>query len=65
MPLLDEFYESRSDESREVAKKILFSVFGNILGRSGFDHAWDACDADVQEEILSDNLEKIQKELKE
>lgn len=63
MSLLEEYYERYEKPPEDKAKKILFAVVDDLLGRKGFDNEWDGCDTEIREEILQTNLEKIQKQL--
>jgi hypothetical protein len=60
-PLLTEYYDRREKPPTDPAKKILFAVMDDLLDRRGFDNAWDGCDRDIQEEILTTNLENIKR----
>lgn len=59
MSLVDEYYESGEKPPREIEKKILFGVFNDLLGRKGFDNAWDDVDDEIREEIFQENLNII------
>ena len=63
MPLLDEFQNRYQTKPTEPAKKILFGVLGDLLGRKGFDNEWDGIDDETKEELLTENLEIVQKNL--
>jgi hypothetical protein len=61
--LLEEFENRYQVQPAEPAKKILFVVMSDLLGRKGFDNEWDGIDDEIREEILSENLGNIQKNL--
>ncbi len=64
MTLLEEFQGRREQKPVEPAKKILFAVLGDLLGRSGFDNQWDAIDDDdIKEELLEENLAIVKRNL--
>jgi alcohol dehydrogenase class IV len=45
------------------ASKIVDSVLKNLQGRGGFYGFWDSVDEDIQEEIVEELTEVVQKEL--
>ncbi len=57
--LLDEYEERYSNPSPDVAKRILFSLMDNILGRSGYVNVWDSTQSKDKEKLLQTNLEMI------
>lgn len=59
MPLLDEYQNRFRVSPTDPAKKILFAVMNDLLGRGGFDNIWDGCDDETREEILQSNLARI------
>jgi hypothetical protein len=63
MSLLDEYYTRRENPPDDVAKRILFDVVDDIIGRRGFD--WDEIidDPEIKEDLLRTNLEKIRRYL--
>ena len=63
MALLDEFQNRYDVKPTDPAKKILFAVLNDLFGRRGLDNGWDAIDDDVREELLSTNLELVQRNL--
>lgn len=58
MNILEEFHNANLDEP-DPAKKILFTVFFDLIARVGFRSFWQSCTTDVKIEILNTNLEKI------
>jgi hypothetical protein len=56
--LLREFYNASANE-QDPAKKILFTVFSDLIARVGFGEFWNSCDKNIQNEILQTNLQKI------
>ncbi len=56
--LLKEFYNASTNE-QDQAKKILFTVFFDLIARVGFVEFWNSCDENSKNEILQKNLEKI------
>jgi hypothetical protein len=63
MTLLEEFENRYRTEPTEPAKKILFGVLDDLLGRKGFDNEWDGNDRDTKEELLTENLAIVTKNL--
>ena len=63
MSLLKEFQNCYQKKPTDPAKKILFAVLNDLSGRKGFDHAWDATDDEIREELLAENLEIVKKNL--
>jgi len=51
--------EERRVTKVEQAEIITDKVLQNILGRKGFDNAWDEIDADIQKEIKADLLQTV------
>ena len=56
--LLKEFYNANTSE-QDPAKKILFTVFYDLIARVNFEKFWDSCDEKIKNEILQTNLDKI------
>lgn len=56
--LLREFYNASSNE-QDPAKKILFTVFSDLIARVGFREFWNSCNENNKNEILQTNLERI------
>lgn len=63
MTLLDEFRCRYETQPTEPAKRILFAVMDDVLGRKGFDNEWDGIDKEIREEILATNLENVRRNL--
>ena len=49
----------------EIAESIRDAVLGDLLGRKGFDWAWDGIDPDIQEEIRAEVLDLVAARLRE
>ncbi len=62
MTLLEEFYNASPSEP-DPAKKMLFTVFSDLIARVGFGDWWHSCDKNVQKEILQTNLDKIRQQM--
>ncbi len=60
MPLLEEYRNRRENPPTEIAKRILFALMNDILGRKGYDDVWDDTDGADKEELLQTNLAEIQ-----
>lgn len=60
MSLLGEYQDRYTHPPTDQAKKILFDVLDDILGRKGFDYGWDECGSEIREEILQTNLAIVQ-----
>jgi len=45
------------------ARKIVDAVLNELQRRGGFDGFWDSVDQDIQEEIVEELTEVVQKEL--
>ena len=63
MSLLSEFNTRYEPEPTEQAKKILFEIIGDLVGRRGFGSVWDCTNNDTKEELLRSNLEIVQQNL--
>ncbi len=63
MSLLQEFLQSDQNAPQDPAKKVLFAVLNDLIGRGGFDGVWDGLDAEIREEILTTNLGIVTKNL--
>ena len=63
MSLLQEFRDRHKVKPTEPAKQILFAVMGDLLGRSGFDGTWDGIDDEDKEDLLTENLEIVKRNL--
>lgn len=62
MSLLDR-YNKESLKPKTLTVRILFRVLDELSGRLGFDEWWGNIDADIQNEILNDLHQTIEKEL--
>ena len=62
--LLEEFKQRYTKPPRVLSKKILFTTFGNLLWRSGFDLLWGGMTDNTKEEILQTNLQSIERIIK-
>ena len=62
MRLIDEFNDGRTNEP-DLAKRILFMVFNDLIQRVGFNSFWHSLGVDIQNEILEKNLRTIKEEL--
>ena len=63
MALLEKFNNRYQKKPTDPAEKILFGVLGDLLGRKGFDNEWDGIDDEIKEELLTENLEIVKKNL--
>jgi hypothetical protein len=62
MSILDR-YNNTSNKPETLAERIVFRVMDELNGRSGFDHWWSNIDADIQNEILNDLHQTVEREL--
>lgn len=63
MSLLDEYRDKLENPPEDLAKKILFDVIDDITGRRDCDFLGVIEDDEIEDEILSTNLEIIRKHL--
>ena len=65
MTLKDEYYDHVLKErpAPTKAKRLLFSIVEDFTDRRGLRQEWEKIDDDIQEEILQEWLDMIEREL--
>lgn len=64
MSTLEKFEKRHQEKPTDQAERILFGVLDDLIGRKGFDSEWDGLDDGIKEELLTENLEIVRKNLR-
>lgn len=60
MSLLGKYNRTDKNVVPTLAEEIAFAILGDVTNRKGWENEWDEFDAEIQEEILQEWVDRIE-----